>query len=391
MTRARRCARRLQAASQHAVVIAAAGNDASAASAHALDFPAACPGALSVGSIAYDGSRPAYANTGCGLDVVAPGGDDLDRFDPSRLHSDWVVQQTYDADPADGPAYQTFQYFEEEGTSMSAAEVAGEAALLIGLGATPDQTRRLIVGTARPVGTGGVSETFGAGSVDIAGAVDDFQSGTDVAPPILGYRVVTAAGGVASAQRSVPVGRRPGRDHRLVVCPHRRRRATPSGLGYWMVGADGGIFAFGDAGFYGSTGGLTLNRPIVAMAPTPDGHGYWLVASDGGIFAFGDAGFYGSTGGLTLNRPIVAMAPTPDGHGYWLVASDGGIFAFGDAGFYGSTGGLTLEPAHRGHGRRPPTATATGWSPPTAGSSPSATPASTAPPPASPSTTPSWP
>jgi hypothetical protein len=55
--------------------------------------------------------------------------------------------------------------------------------------------------------------------------------------------------------------------------------------------------------------------------------GYRLVASDGGIFAYGDAGFYGSTGALTLNKPIVGMASTPDGRGYWLVASDGGIFA----------------------------------------------------------------
>ena len=36
--------------------------------------------------------------------------------------------------------------------------------------------------------------------------------------------------------------------------------------------------------------------------------GYWLVASDGGIFAFGDAAFYGSTGSLKLNKPIVGMA-----------------------------------------------------------------------------------
>ena len=78
------------------------------------------------------------------------------------------------------------------------------------------------------------------------------------------------------------------------------------------------------------------------MAATPDGRGYWLVASDGGIFTFGDAGFYGSTGGLTLNKPIVGMAATPDGRGYWLVASDGGIFSYGDAGFYGSAGGLDL-------------------------------------------------
>jgi hypothetical protein len=32
------------------------------------------------------------------------------------------------------------------------------------------------------------------------------------------------------------------------------------------------------------------------------------VASDGGIFAFGDAGYLGSTGGTTLNKPIVGMA-----------------------------------------------------------------------------------
>ncbi len=34
-----------------------------------------------------------------------------------------------------------------------------------------------------------------------------------------------------------------------------------------------------------------LDKPIVGMASTIDGLGYWLVASDGGIFAFGDAGF----------------------------------------------------------------------------------------------------
>jgi Peptidase A4 family/Putative Ig domain len=119
--------------------------------------------------------------------------------------------------------------------------------------------------------------------------------------------------------------------------------ATPDGQGYWLVASDGGIFTFGDAGYFGSTGGIRLNRPIVGMAATPDGQGYWLVASDGGIFSFGDAVFYGSTGNLHLNQPIVGMAATPDGQGYWLVASDGGIFSFGDAVFYGSTGNLHLN------------------------------------------------
>ncbi len=119
--------------------------------------------------------------------------------------------------------------------------------------------------------------------------------------------------------------------------------ATPSGNGYWLVASDGGIFAFGDAVFRGSTGALSLNQPIVAMERTPSGNGYWLVASDGGIFAFGDAVFRGSTGAIKLNRPIVGMSRTPSGAGYWLVASDGGIFAFGDAAFRGSTGSLKLN------------------------------------------------
>jgi len=118
---------------------------------------------------------------------------------------------------------------------------------------------------------------------------------------------------------------------------------TPTGGGYWMVGGDGGVFSSGDAGFYGSTGNITLNKPVVGMAATPDGKGYWFVASDGGIFAYGDAGFYGSRGGQPLNKPIVGMAATPDGKGYWLVASDGGIFSYGDAGFFGSTGAIHLN------------------------------------------------
>jgi hypothetical protein len=112
--------------------------------------------------------------------------------------------------------------------------------------------------------------------------------------------------------------------------------STPSGDGYWLVASDGGVFTFGDAGFYGSTGAMHLNKPIVGMVATPDGKGYWLVASDGGIFAFGDAGFYGSTGAMHLNKPMVGMAVAPGGKGYWLVASDGGIFAFGDARYEGS-------------------------------------------------------
>ena len=108
--------------------------------------------------------------------------------------------------------------------------------------------------------------------------------------------------------------------------------------GYWLVASDGGIFAFGDAPFYGSMGSSVLNQPVVGMTPTPSGHGYWFVASDGGVFNYGDATFHGSTGNLVLNEPVVGMLATQSGTGYWLVASDGGIFAF-NAPFDGSLGG----------------------------------------------------
>jgi hypothetical protein len=118
--------------------------------------------------------------------------------------------------------------------------------------------------------------------------------------------------------------------------------ATPDGDGYWLVAADGGVFSFGDAHFYGSTGAIKLNQPIVGMAPTPDGGGYWLVAADGGVFSFGDAAFYGSMAGTKLNAPVVGIAASVLG-GYWLVAADGGVFSFGNAPFYGSMAGTRLN------------------------------------------------
>ncbi len=148
--------------------------------------------------------------------------------------------------------------------------------------------------------------------------------------------------------------------------------ATPDGHGYWLVGSDGGVFAFGDAGFHGSTGQLnpskppggsnsvagSLAAPVVAVVSTPDGGGYWLAGADGAVFAFGDAGFFGSVPGvlaslgaeagtsIRLASPIISMVATPDGGGYWMIGGDGGVFTFGDATFLGSQGvGAAVPPA----------------------------------------------
>jgi hypothetical protein len=155
-----------------------------------------------------------------------------------------------------------------------------------------------------------------------------------------GYRLVAADGGVFAFGDAGFFGSAGGVH---LGAPVVGTADTASDDGYWLVGADGGVFAYGDAPYLGSMGGRHTNAPVVGMAATPDSGGYWLVARDGGVFAFGDAPYLGSMGGRHLDAPVVGMAATPDGGGYWLVASDGGVFAFGDASFLGSMGGRHLN------------------------------------------------
>jgi hypothetical protein len=120
--------------------------------------------------------------------------------------------------------------------------------------------------------------------------------------------------------------------------------ATPDGRGYWLVASDGGIFSYGDANFFGSTGNLVLNKPIVGMITGPRGGGYFLVASDGGIFSFGTAPFFGSLGSQAIKRPIVAAAATPTDNGYWFTDSAGLVSNFGSANYYGSAPSPLFRP-----------------------------------------------
>jgi hypothetical protein len=217
--------------------------------------------------------------------------------------------------------------------------------LVSGLGAGPARANGSIAPTsfwlAQP--DGGVLAAGHAPNLGSApGPLNQPIVGTTTTPDDGGYWLVASDGGMFTFGDAGFYGSMGGKP---LNQPILGMASTPDGRGYWQVASDGGIFTFGDAGFYGSEGGQPLNQPVVGMASTPDGRGYWLIASDGGVFSFGDATFFGSMGGQPLNQPMVGLTATPDGGGYWMFAGDGGVFTFGDAGFYGSTGNISTEPA----------------------------------------------
>jgi hypothetical protein len=64
--------------------------------------------------------------------------------------------------------------------------------------------------------------------------------------------------------------------------------AHPDGA-IWVFTDDGRVLCEGTAKECGSLAGIRLNGPIVAGVLTEDRTGYWMVGADGGIFAFGSA------------------------------------------------------------------------------------------------------
>jgi Squalene-hopene cyclase C-terminal domain len=193
-------------------------------------------------------------------------------------------------------------------------------------GSTDPDSTALVIQALVALGKSPTSAPFVQGSATPVSALLSFQltsgsgSGGFYFPPapapadiIASYEAVPALSGLSS-----PFG--------------------PSGGSYWLAGADGGVFGYGSAGFFGSlpSQGVSVHD-VTSVATTADGKGYWLAGSDGGIFDSGDAVFHGSLPGLGVHvHDIVGLAATSDGGGYWLVGSDGGVFGFGDAAYHGS-------------------------------------------------------
>jgi type VII secretion-associated serine protease mycosin len=232
------------------------------------------------------------------------------------------------------------QYGYMSGTSMATPYVSAAAALVVAANPKnpPAKVREALEASAKDLGAPGKDWWYGSGLVDPRAAVNR------ALPPIggssgKGYWVVGAEGRVQAFGAARHYGDLAGR---ALSAPIVAAAPTRTGNGYWLAGADGAVYTFGDARFHGSMAGRGLNARIVGMSATPTGNGYHLLGADGGVFSFGDAKFYGSTGGMRLNAPVLDMTLSPTGRGYWFVGADGGIFSFGDARFRGSTGGMAL-------------------------------------------------
>ncbi len=97
------------------------------------------------------------------------------------------------------------------------------------------------------------------------------------------------------------------------LCPLSLAEAQQGAMGSVTLGPLSGATVSVGASVQSANLAFALAGPPSAQLVVRSGNsvppnGYWLVASDGGIFAFGDAGFYGSTGAMTLNKPVVGMS-----------------------------------------------------------------------------------
>ncbi len=74
----------------------------------------------------------------------------------------------------------------------------------------------------------------------------------------------------------------------------------------FRINAIGNVEAVGTGQLYSLSANPTSFVPSISS--TPDGGGNWLAGADGGVFAFGDAGYVGSLGANPSPSPINGFA-----------------------------------------------------------------------------------
>lgn len=158
------------------VVVAATGNASGP-----VGYPAACPDAIAVSAVTKNGGLAGYSNTGPAVDIAAPGGTASDSDNDSE--PDGVLQYSVFKNSS---GQQTPGYYYSSGTSMASPHVAGAAAIVRSIrpNSTPAQVRKALTASAVDAGAAGRDDLFGAGRLDVAGAVVQANAlSTDPAAP----------------------------------------------------------------------------------------------------------------------------------------------------------------------------------------------------------------
>lgn len=110
---------------------------------------------------------------------------------------------------------------------------------------------------------------------------------------------------------------------------------TPVGYsdgGGWVAWSDGCVDTASGPGYYGDLPAIrVVINDVMGMLPTTDAKGYWLLGADGGVFAFGDAKYLGSLPGrhIHMQTPVVGMSYCTHGSGYVIQTADGEYQSFG--------------------------------------------------------------
>ncbi len=146
-----------------AVVIAAAGNDGADVGGFA---PAGHPDVIAVGSTDYEDGQATFSNWGRGIDLVAPGVDVLSLRARGSDLAAGIPELEYTL--GDNIVGDDKRYYRATGTSFSAPLVSGVASLLLSKNPqlTGAEVERMLVHSARDVGSPGIDNLSGHGLLD---------------------------------------------------------------------------------------------------------------------------------------------------------------------------------------------------------------------------------
>lgn len=172
------------------ILIASSGNNGGGV----VSLPAAYPEVIAVGAVNSAGVRADYSQYGNDLDLVAPGGDNVDRNGDG--YADGVLQQTFNPNTRN-PTDFGFWFF--TGTSMAAPHVSGLAALMLAQGRTNTEVVNLLYQTATDLGSSGWDPTYGYGLINAYAALSEALK-LDTTPPTISN---VAATGVASTSATI--------------------------------------------------------------------------------------------------------------------------------------------------------------------------------------------